>query len=649
MKLRKRDLFLLVTAPAMLLGTVGILGGVNASLAPTEVQANYDATTKKDTFDFAFTEIGDTGWGTSYSDHSVSSTIATVSLGKTSKQSSTSAIPNHPVASGVKGSYVTYSLNDDAKTLYTISAVSLVCRQWSSVTQTITLNLPNDSGVFEATDITSDDFTLSADNLSTSAVKFTFNASNKQIGIEALTVTLTTTETVKKTVTLVTNCEQTIDPFEVDEGGKISSIEGADSLSKEGYHLDGWTTDPKWRNKWHFDTDVVTEDVTLYADWVKDNAAEYTLTFDTDKGSAAPAAQTVKKEHYFSTVEDPTKDSDDLYSYTFAGWYELDDNADYLSEPFDFDAPATKDVELYAKWDEEYVIESESFFTGNQTFANIAFGYTSTTTSTATISEWTASSNSTLGPNKNHDLGNGVTLSYTDGAGNATDTRVYKNQTLTISADEDITKIEMTCTAQNTSKGGPGCAKVNVGDWSYSGNVGTWIGSSKTINIKASSEQLRISALRITMGEDNTTYSNFENAKLQFHYDFSELEQSQKNKIKKATEMGLFVTDDKNFFKTGSADSLTVGEGKIGKKYEKVAEKEYELTVGIAVPEAKYKTNLYAAAYLKMPNGKYYFNTKKYYSVYGILKDYTKKQSLSITEKAVCQAFADYIDTLALA
>ena len=48
MKLRKRDLFLLVAAPAMLLGTVGILGGVNASLAPTEVQANYDATTKKD-------------------------------------------------------------------------------------------------------------------------------------------------------------------------------------------------------------------------------------------------------------------------------------------------------------------------------------------------------------------------------------------------------------------------------------------------------------------------------------------------------------------------------------------------------------------------------------------------------------------------
>lgn len=43
---------------------------------------------------------------------------------------------------------------------------------------------------------------------------------------------------------------------------------------KEGYTFAGWYTDSALTKEWHFDTDVVRENLTLYAKWVKENKTE---------------------------------------------------------------------------------------------------------------------------------------------------------------------------------------------------------------------------------------------------------------------------------------------------------------------------------------------------------------------------------------
>ena len=146
-------------------------------------------------------------------------------------------------------------------------------------------------------------------------------------------------------------------------------------------------------------------------------------------------------------------------------------------------------------------------------------------------------------------------------------------------------------------------------------------------------------------GGSTTAYSNFENTKLQFHYNLDSFENSQKSKIKKANEIGLIVTDDSEFDFSNHPTSLSAHEGKILKTYKNDYENgkgtEFSLSVGIAIPTDKYDVSLYAACYVLMPNGKYYFNTPKHYSVNSIIKEYAFGNRLTdATQKAICTAFA---------
>lgn len=94
----------------------------------------------------------------------------------------------------------------------------------------------------------------------------------------------------------------------------------------------------------------------------------------------------------------------------------------------------------------------------------------------------------------------GVTLTNTSTySGAVTELRVYKNQTLTITAT-GITKIEFTCTASGTTKYGPGCF-ADLKGYSYNATIGTWIGSADSVTFTASTNQVRITELIITIGE----------------------------------------------------------------------------------------------------------------------------------------------------
>ena len=95
---------------------------------------------------------------------------------------------------------------------------------------------------------------------------------------------------------------------------------------------------------------------------------------------------------------------------------------------------------------------------------------------------------------------NGVALAVTKGCigtyNNENHYRIYKNETLTITSTVgNIVSVEFTCTANDAEKYGPGCFTWSTGDYSYSGDVGTWTGSANEVVFTASTNQVRASQI----------------------------------------------------------------------------------------------------------------------------------------------------------
>jgi uncharacterized repeat protein (TIGR02543 family) len=80
--------------------------------------------------------------------------------------------------------------------------------------------------------------------------------------------------------------------------------------------------------------------IQLYAQWTPD---DYTVSFDSNEGSAV-SDETVE---YNNTATDPNAPT--RSHFAFGGWF-VDEG---LTLPYDFDAPVTADLVLYAKWTED--------------------------------------------------------------------------------------------------------------------------------------------------------------------------------------------------------------------------------------------------------------------------------------------------------
>ena len=91
-----------------------------------------------------------------------------------------------------------------------------------------------------------------------------------------------------------------------------------------------------------------------------------------------------------------------------------------------------------------------------------------------------------------------VTVSSTNAAFATSEYRLYQNSVTTISVPEGstITKIEFICTADGTSKYGPGNLTTESG-YSYSGKIGTWVGEANSVSFLASA-QARCSGINVT-------------------------------------------------------------------------------------------------------------------------------------------------------
>ena len=57
-----------------------------------------------------------------------------------------------------------------------------------------------------------------------------------------------------------------------------NTIRRPETPERNGYFLNGWylTSSPTVDSEWHFDTDIVTKDITLYAGWIIENSQEPT-------------------------------------------------------------------------------------------------------------------------------------------------------------------------------------------------------------------------------------------------------------------------------------------------------------------------------------------------------------------------------------
>ncbi|MBO6074902.1 MAG: hypothetical protein J6P74_07215 [Paludibacteraceae bacterium] len=90
----------------------------------------------------------------------------------------------------------------------------------------------------------------------------------------------------------------------------------------------------------------------------------------------------------------------------------------------------------------------------------------------------------------------GIHVQITKGIVNTSEMRIYKNETITLTAESPISAIVFTCTASGTTQYGPGCFEEQAG-YTYDKNKGTWDGSSNSVAFKASSNQVRASQIEV--------------------------------------------------------------------------------------------------------------------------------------------------------
>ncbi len=92
----------------------------------------------------------------------------------------------------------------------------------------------------------------------------------------------------------------------------------------------------------------------------------------------------------------------------------------------------------------------------------------------------------------------GVTVEASLGYGHADNFRIYTGSTLVISANTNITKVEITCTVNGDAKYGPGCLAGDGYTFLSDSKVGTWNGAATSISL-TSSKQVRMTSIVVTL------------------------------------------------------------------------------------------------------------------------------------------------------
>lgn len=148
-------------------------------------------------------------------------------------------------------------------------------------------------------------------------------------------VDFNTSPQVKHTVSFETDGGSAVPSQSVINGGMATMPQV--EPTKAGYTFGGWYKDAGRTQAYDF-TSVITEATTIYAKW---NAQTYTVSFNTDGGSAVSDQSVAYGEKASAPTPAPTK-----AGYTFGGWYK---DAGH-TQAYDFTNVITENTTIYAKW-----------------------------------------------------------------------------------------------------------------------------------------------------------------------------------------------------------------------------------------------------------------------------------------------------------
>ena len=164
----------------------------------------------------------------------------------------------------------------------------------------------------------------------------------------AFTYTVEEALPLRYTVTFVSDDESVLLAASVLENEKVELPE---TPVKEGFVFEDWYQEAACENKWDFENNTVTEDITLYAKWT---AQSYTINFDM-QGQGTPVSPISAAHGTLLTAPDaPTAEG-----VVFEGWYK----EPACTNAWDFATDTVSaDLTLYAKWTAQATAESTDTF-----------------------------------------------------------------------------------------------------------------------------------------------------------------------------------------------------------------------------------------------------------------------------------------------